>query len=158
MRAVNPRVHRIQQELLAMHGARAMIRGVNRRPHPLEVADLVSSYLGMNVRRLRRKRRPDLRSGDRQRQVIRRSLSQRLVNIRQMFAIKLVKVAVVRRMVLRTVPPVPVTALRDQNLLEGQLALRLVRTRRILRIELACVVEIVPGAIVFGSADPDVEI
>ena len=65
-----------------MHGAGAMIRRIDRRPHPLEVADLVSCDLGMNVSRLWRERRPDLRSSDRQRQVVRRSLPQRLVHIR----------------------------------------------------------------------------
>src|SRR2546428_10378918 len=75
-----------------------------------------------------------------------------------MFTVKLVKVAIVRRVVFRTVPPAPVAALRDQNLLEGQVALRLVRTCRVLRIELASVVEIIPGTIILWSANPNVEV
>ena len=75
-----------------------------------------------------------------------------------MLAVEFVEFAVVGGMVLRAIPPVPVTAFGDQDFFEGQLPLRLAGRGSSLGIEIAGVVEIVPGAIVFRSADPDVEV
>src|ERR1700751_4126261 len=61
-------------------------------------------------------------------------------------------------MVLRAVPPVPVATFGNKNFLESELALGFAGARGILRIKLARMIEVVPGAIVFGSADPDVEV
>src|SRR2546427_11193739 len=61
-------------------------------------------------------------------------------------------------MVLRPVPPVPITAFGNKNFFESEFALGLAGARGTLRIELARMMEVVPGAIVFGSTDPDIEV
>src|SRR5207245_11699101 len=61
-------------------------------------------------------------------------------------------------MVLRPVPPVPITAFGNKNFFESQFALGFAGACGTLRIELARMIEVGPGAIVFGSADPDVEV
>ena len=61
-------------------------------------------------------------------------------------------------MVFGPVPPVPVAALRDQYFFESQLALNPRSPRRILCVEVSRLVQVVPSTIVFGRADPDVEI
>src|ERR1700738_1265887 len=75
-----------------------------------------------------------------------------------MLAVKLVEVAVVRRMVLWAVPPVPVAALCNQDFLKPQLTLRFARARRILAVELAGMMKVIPGTVVLRSADPHVEV
>ncbi len=75
-----------------------------------------------------------------------------------MLAIKFVEIAVVGRVMLGTIPPVPVAAFGDQNFVEGQFALSLGGAGSILRVELAGLVQVVPGTIIFGCADPDVEV
>src|ERR1700683_1810635 len=75
-----------------------------------------------------------------------------------MFAVNLVKVAIVGGGVLRTVPPVPVTALGNQNFFKSELSLGFARVRRMLRIEFARMMKVVPSAVVFGSANPDIEV
>src|SRR2546427_6687267 len=61
-------------------------------------------------------------------------------------------------MVLRPVPPVPITAFGNKNFFESQFALGFAGACGTLRIELARMIEVVPGAIVFGSTDPDIEV
>src|SRR5438445_13848216 len=61
-------------------------------------------------------------------------------------------------MVLRPVPPVPITAFGNKNFFESEFALGLAGARGTLRIELARMMEVVPGAIVCGSTDPDIEV
>src|SRR5260370_1606622 len=75
-----------------------------------------------------------------------------------MSAVELVEVAVVRRMVLWTVPPVPVAALCNQDFLKRQLTLRFARTGRILVVELAGMMKVIPGTVVLRSTDPHVEV
>src|SRR5262249_39089051 len=101
---------------------------------------------------------PDVPTGDRLREMIRRSGAQRLIDVREMLAIELVKVTVVGRMVLRTIPPVPVAAFGNQYLFEGESAGFIVCSRRLLRIKITRGREIVPGEIIFGRSDPDVEV
>ncbi len=120
---VDPGKHFVHQKLLAVHGARAPVSRVTRRPQPLEVAHHVACNSGMDIGALRRERRPRHSPSDRLRQIIRRGPAQRLVNVRQVFAVEFVEVAIVRRVVLRSVPPVPVAALADQYLFKRQLAL-----------------------------------
>ena len=83
----------------------------------------------MDIGALRRERRPRHSSADRLRQIIRRRSTQRLVNIRQVLAVELVEVAIVRGVVFRPVPPVLVAALRDQDFFQRQLSLFLGRIR-----------------------------
>src|SRR6202022_4314279 len=61
-------------------------------------------------------------------------------------------------MVLGPVPPVPVAALRDQDFLKRQPPPFFSGPVGGLGIEIPGVAEIVPGAVVFGSADPYIEI
>ena len=51
-------MHTINQKLFAVHGAGALIGGVNRRAHPLEIANHIAGDAGMNIRGLRRELRP----------------------------------------------------------------------------------------------------
>ncbi len=121
---VDPRIHAIEQKLLAMHRPRAMVGRIARRAHPLEVTHHVAANARMNVCRLWRKRRTTSAARNRLRQIIGRCATQRLICIRKMLAVELVEIAVVGRMMLGAVPPIPVAALRDQNFLPRQLALR----------------------------------
>src|SRR5260370_41504843 len=75
-----------------------------------------------------------------------------------MLAIEFVKVAVVGRVVLWSVPPVPVATFGDEQFLERQLALFVRTTQRSLGVEIAGVVKIIPGAIVLRRTDPYIEI
>src|SRR5258708_31500538 len=75
-----------------------------------------------------------------------------------MLAVKLVEVAVVRRMVLWAVPPVPVAALCNQDFLKRQLTLRFARAGRILVVKLAGMMKVIPGPVVLRSTDPHVEV
>ena len=67
---------------------------------------------------------------DRLRQIVGRACTQRLIDVRKMLAVELVEFAVVGRMVLRAVPPVPVAAFGDQDFFKGQFALLLGGSRR----------------------------
>ena len=75
-----------------------------------------------------------------------------------MRAVKLVKIAIVGRVMLRPIPPVPIAAFGNQNLFKGQLALRLAGPRGVLRVKLAGIVQIIPGSIVLRRANPHIEI
>ena len=141
-----------------MHGSRAVIGRVNGRAHPLEIANFVSRHAGMNVRRLRHERRPYLRPGNRLCQKIRWRCAQRLVHILKMLAVKLVEIAVVRRMMFRPVPPIPITAFRNQEFIERESALRLGRAGRGARIKLPRVMQIVPRPVILRRPDPHVEV
>ena len=61
-------------------------------------------------------------------------------------------------MVLWAVPPVPVAALCNQDFLKRQLTLRFARAGRILVVELAGMMKVIPGTVVLRSADPHVEV
>src|SRR6478752_9507272 len=88
-------------------------------------------------------------------QIVGRGCSQRLIHIRKMLAIEFVEFAVVGRMMLRAVPPVPIAAFGNEQFFERKLTLFLRTVRRGLLVEIARVVEVVPCLVVFGSADPD---
>src|SRR5208283_6199441 len=156
--AVDSGIHRVQQELFSVHGASTLIGGEDGGAHPFEVANLVAAYAGMNVGGLRSEGRTHFAGSNGLCQVIRGRGSECLVDVRKMLAIEFVKVAVVGRVMLGAVPPVPVAALGNHDFFEGQLALRLAGASGVLRIKFARVVQIVPGSIVFGSANPDVEV
>ena len=59
---------------------------------------------------------------------------------------------------LRAIPPVPVAAFGDQDFFKGDLPLLFPRLGSGLGIEVARVVKIVPGAVVFRRTNPDVEV
>src|SRR5438874_6962240 len=61
-------------------------------------------------------------------------------------------------MVLRTIPPIPVAAFGDKQFFERQFALLLRTMLRRLLVEVASMVKIVPGLVVFRRADPDIEV
>ena len=90
--------------------------------------------------------------------VIGRRRAEGVIDVRKMVAVELIEIAVVGGVMFRAVPPVPVAAFGDQDFVKGQLALRLGGAGRILGIKVASMMQVVPGAIVFGSADPDVEV
>src|ERR1700756_1805854 len=73
-----------------------------------------------------------------------------------MLAIQLVEFAIVGGVVFRAVPPVPVTALGDENFFPSQLLLLRGTAGRIFGVEVAGMVEVVPGTVVLGGSDPDV--
>src|SRR5450432_1200390 len=64
VRGIDAGVDGVEQELLAVHGASAMIGSVGGGTHPFEVADLVASDSRMNVGGLWRKRRTNFPTGD----------------------------------------------------------------------------------------------
>ena len=61
-------------------------------------------------------------------------------------------------MVLWPVPPVPVAALGNQQFFVRQFALRLGSLCRILFVKRARMKKVIPGTIILGRANPDVEI
>src|SRR5215469_11330749 len=75
-----------------------------------------------------------------------------------MFAIEFVEFAVIRRVVLRPVPPVPVAPLSDQQLFDRERSLLVRGALGGLRVEVSCVVEIIPGLVVLRRADPYIEV
>src|SRR5256885_17229488 len=75
-----------------------------------------------------------------------------------MLAIELVEVSIVRGMVLGAIPPIPITALSDEQFLIRQLARGFFGARRSFVVEIARCLQEVPSFVVFGSADPDVEV
>src|SRR5580698_5597702 len=75
-----------------------------------------------------------------------------------MLAIELVEVAIVGRVMLRPVPPVPVTAFGNQQLFPGDLALLFGHPMRMTVIVIARFRQQVPSEIVLWSADPYVEV
>src|SRR2546422_11251655 len=91
-------------------------------------------------------------------EVIGRTRAQRLIDVGEVFAVKLVEFAIIGGVVFRAVPPVPVATFGNKNFFESEFALGLAGARGTLRIELARMMEVVPGAIVFGSTDPDIEV
>ena len=112
----------------------------------------------MDVSPLRRECRPAAAAGNRLRQVIRRNAPQCLVNIGEMLAVKFVKVAIIRRMMFRPVPPVPVAALGNQDFFKRQCALFFGRAGRGLRAKISRVMQVVPRTIIFRRSNPDVEV
>src|SRR5215470_3309164 len=112
----------------------------------------------MNVMDLRSKRGFNDAADDGLGKVVRRSRPERLIHIRKMLAIELIELAIVGRVMLRAVPPVPVAAFGNEQLFERQLPLLLRTIRCCLFVEVARVVEVVPRLVVFGSTDPDVEV
>ncbi len=75
-----------------------------------------------------------------------------------MLAVELIEIAIVGRVMFRPVPPVPIAALGNQDLLKRQLALLLARTRCILLVKLARVVQVIPGAVVLRRTNPYIEV
>src|SRR5262249_27210246 len=152
------RIYRVQKKLLAVHGSGAMIGRIHSSAHPFEIPNLVARDPGMDIRGLGYKRWPHFESSDWLRQIIRRHRTEGLIHIRKMLAVEFVEVAVVGRMMLRPVPPVPVAALGNQKLVKGQIALGFSRPCGVLRIILTRVTQIIPGAIVLRRSNPDVEV
>src|SRR5690348_14745743 len=75
-----------------------------------------------------------------------------------MLAIELVKIAIIGRVVLGTIPPIPVAPFGNEELFFGQLSLLLGTAGGGLRKEITSLIEVIPRAIVFRSADPDIEV
>src|SRR5580658_10792482 len=107
----------------------------------------------MYISALRRERRPSHSPDDRLGQIIRRRPAQRLVNIRQVFAVEFVKITVVRRVVFRAIPPVPIAPLGDQYLFKRQLALFLGYVRSGLSIEISRLIQVVPRLVVLWRSN-----
>src|SRR5580692_1280613 len=141
-----------------MHRARAVVRGVHRGTHPLEIANHVARDARMDVVSLRRELGPGLYTSNGLGEIIGRYRAQGLIHDGEMLTIKLAEFAVIRPMMFRAIPPIPIAAFRDEQFFEGQFALRLARPRCVSSIEVAGVVEIIPRAVVLGSADPHVEV
>src|SRR5271170_3165332 len=61
-------------------------------------------------------------------------------------------------MMLGTIPPIPIAAFGDKQFFERKFALRFTGPGCVRSIERAGVVEIIPRAVILGSADPYVEV
>src|SRR5438270_11494217 len=91
-------------------------------------------------------------------QRVRRGAAQRQINVGKMFAVELVKVAIILRVVLRAIPPVPVAAFSNEQLFKGKLLLLRQSLVRVLGKEIARSGKLVPGGVVFRRPDPDIEV
>ena len=147
-----------EQEHFAVHSARAAVGGVMGGTHPLEIPDQFTVNSGMNVMGLRTERRLHRRANNRLGEIIRRGRAQRLIDVREMLAIEFVELAVVRGVMLRTVPPVPIATLGDEQFFKGELALLFGNCLRVLGVEVSRVVKVVPSTVVFRGTDPHVEV
>ena len=148
----------VQQKLPAVHGAGALVRSVAGRAHPLEVSADQSVHPGAHISRLRNIAGAHNSADDRGVQLFRRNSFEGVVHVGEMPAIEFVEVAIVGRVMLRPVPPVPVAALGDEQLFPRQFALRRRNFLRMAVVIIAGFGEQVPGAIIFGRANPDVEV
>src|SRR5438270_12793960 len=81
-----------------------------------------------------------------------------MIDIGEVLAVQLVELAGVGGMVLGPVPPVPVAALRDQQLLPSELADIFVGVLLVVCEEIPRLGKIIPSAIVLGRANPNVEV
>src|SRR5262249_29935386 len=145
-------------ERFSVHGSGALVRCVSSCPDPFKIAYGIARDSRMDICQLRRKRRSASNTIDWLRKIVGRNGPQCLINVGQMLAVKLVEVAIVGRMMLGTIPPVPITAFPNQKLFECKLALFLRGLGRMLAVKVARVVEVIPGAIVFRRANPDIEV
>src|SRR5437588_1985846 len=75
-----------------------------------------------------------------------------------MLAIQLVEVCVILGVVFGAIPPIPVAALGDQQLLVCELALRRRCRISMLSKKIARRGKIIPGAIVLRRPDPDIKV
>src|SRR5215469_4175690 len=91
-------------------------------------------------------------------EVVGRISIQEFVNVREVLAIQHVEIAVVGRRMLGSVPPVPVAALGNQQFLVGKALLFSACGAGMMVVEVSGLGEVVPGEIVFRSADPNVEV
>src|SRR5579884_4007868 len=116
-------VGRFQIELLAMHRRTAAIGDVGSCAHPMEIAGTTAAHTRVNVGGLRHEFGMGYTSDNGLRQALGRRRSECLIDVREMLAVKLVKIGVVGGVVLGTIPPVPVAALGNEQLFVGQGAL-----------------------------------
>src|SRR3954447_12076054 len=91
-------------------------------------------------------------------QIIWRIGAQQPENIRKMAAVQFIEIAIIGGMVFRAVPPVPIASFCYQEFLIGELLIAIGDIVGLTRVEVASFSEIIPRQIVFGSADPDVEV
>src|SRR5579859_1049262 len=75
-----------------------------------------------------------------------------------MLAVQLVKITIILRVVLRAVPPIPITAFGNQQLFKGQAFLLRRCLARILSEEITRGGEAVPGSIVLRRANPYIKV
>src|SRR5215469_18548282 len=80
------------------------------------------------------------------------------IYVGKMPTIQLIEVTIIGGMVLRAIPPVPVAAFGDEQLFPRQLALRFRNAVGVAIIVLARLRKQVPGLIVFGRANPYIEV
>ncbi len=141
-----------------MHRRASPRRHVLGCAQPIEVAHDLAVDPRMDIRHLLGELDPGGSPSDRTRKIVRRVLPQCQVYVRQVFTVQLIEVAVVGGMVLRSIPPIPVAALRDKQFFVGQPALLLRRLRGAVLIDFARCMQVVPRQIVFRRSDPYVEI
>src|SRR6185437_10299130 len=135
-----------------------VIRGIHGSTKPIEVTRAFAANARVDERRLQYRVRAYCSSSYWLRQVRRSFCSQCLVHVREMLAIEFVEVTIIRRMMLRAVPPVPIAALCNHQLFKGKFPLLIRDCRRAMLIKVARIGKIIPRAIVFGSADPNVKV
>src|SRR5579883_364207 len=87
-----------------------------------------------------------------------RGCTQGSIDVGEVFAVEFVEISVVGGMVLGAVPPIPITALGDEKLFISELPLCFRGMGCIFGIKFPGAIEIVPGEIVLGGADPNIEV
>ena len=85
-------------------------------------------------------------------------LVERAVHVAEVPAEQVVEVQIVLGRVVVAVPPAPVAALRDEQLLARPQQRRGIGPRAGRLERLACLGELAPGAVVIGVANPHVEV
>src|SRR6266700_16158 len=125
---------------------------------PVKVANVFSINLRVDKSSLGRRWRFRGSAGNRLGKGLRRSAAQGKVDVGKMFSVQLIKLTIIGRVMLRTVPPVPVTALGDEQFFVGQFFLLRRGFLRILAEEIARRRQMVPGQVVLWSANPDVKV
>src|SRR6185369_16570684 len=100
-----------------MHGGRMAVRNMGGSTQPFKVANVSSIHRRMDVGGLRCELRFGMRSRDWLRQHVRGNAAKRKIHIGKMLPVQLIKIAIVGRMMLGAIPPVPVTAFGDEQFL-----------------------------------------
>ena len=134
------------------------VSDMGRGTQPFKVLNIFPVYFRMDICGLRSELRFGMRACNGLRQHVRRRTAQRKIDIGKMLAIELIQFAIVRGMVLRAIPPIPVTTFRDQQFFISQGGLLCGNLVGIGGKEIACCSELVPRYVIFRRADPNIEI
>src|ERR1700756_4953937 len=117
---VDSSVSGIEKKQLSVHGGGVAVCNMRGRAQPFKITHIFAVDRRMNESSLRTELKLSVPAGDGLGQDIWRYSAQRQINIGEMLAIQFIKFAIIGGVVLRPVPPVPITAFSDEEFLMCQ--------------------------------------